>query len=241
MLKSIRTMTINVAGRGAAAAIHRRSPTLDGVRLVDYWTLGGVGPRTVEFLAAQITARRPQRILECGPGTSTIAMARCVAALGLPTTITSLEHDGSWAEIMRRRLDASGLLDRVRIVVSPLARVEGEEFGWYADGAEAGRDGPFDLMFIDGPPATDGRARRSPALPCMWEHLADGALVVLDDGRRPGERECVRLWRERFGARLGGDLAPVEKGLWTLEKRPAPPTDAEVIVAPWVKRHASAR
>ena len=241
MLKSIRTMAISVAGRGAAAAMHRRTPTLDGVRLVDYWTLGGVGPRTVEFLAAQITARRPRRILECGPGTSTIAMARCAAALGLPTTITSLEHDAGWAEIMRRRLDATGLLDRVRIVVSELEPAEGAEFAWYAGDDDAGRDGPFDLMFIDGPPATDGRARRSPALPRMWDRLADGALIVLDDGRRSGERECVRGWREQFGARLDGDLVSVEKGLWALEKRPAPVTDAEVVVAPWVTRHAATR
>lgn len=232
---------MSVAGRGAAAAVHRRSPTIDGVRLVDYWTLGGVGPRTVDFLAAQIATRRPRRILECGPGTSTIAMARSAAALGLPTTITSLEHDATWAEIMRRRLAVNGLADRVRIVVSGLRTIEGEEFAWYADAADAGRDGPFDLMFIDGPPATDGRARRSPALPRMWNFLADGALIVLDDGRRPGEQECVRAWRERFGARLDGDLASVEKGLWTLEKRPAPTAEAEVIVAPWVKRHAAAQ
>lgn len=238
--RSLPAALISVAARGAGAALRRRPPTLDGVRLVDYWTVGGIGPRTVDFLAAQIAARRPRRILECGPGTSTVAMARAAEALGMDTTITSLEHDEAWAAVVRRRLRRAGLERRVEIVVSPLAARSGEPFPWYRDAGRAAARGPFDLLFIDGPPAIDGEPRRWPAAPRFWDALTDGALIVLDDGRRAGERECVRLWREQFGAGLEGDLAAVEKGLWALEKRALAMPDAEVVVAPWVKRAAGA-
>ncbi len=224
---------MSVLGRTGAAALRRRTPTLDGAPLVDYWTLGGVGPRTVDFLAAQIATRRPRRILECGPGTSTIAMARASEILGLPTTITALEHDGAWARVVRRRLERCGLGERVEIIDAPLEPRGLDPFPWYAGASEAAARGPFDLMFIDGPPARDGVARREPALPRMWSALADNALIVLDDGRRAGERECVRRWKERYGARLDGDLAAVEKGLWALEKLPASPISGSDEAPPW--------
>lgn len=233
MFKTIRTSTVSVIGRGAAAALRRRSPTLDGVALVDHWTLGGVGPRTVDFLAAQIATRRPRRILECGPGTSTVAMARAAEVLGLPTRIVALEHDHAWAAIVRRRIEACGLGDRVEIIASPLEPRGSDPMRWYSGAAEAAKRGPFDLMFIDGPPARDGVARREPALPRMWSALADNALVVLDDGRRAGERECVRRWKDRYGARLDGELAAVEKGLWALEKLPAGAADGSGEAPPW--------
>lgn len=231
---------MSVAGRGAAAALRRRSPTLDGVRLVDHWTLGGVGPRTVDFLVAQIVARRPRRILECGPGTSTVAMARAAHTLGLSTTITALEHNPAWAAIVRRRLEACGLLDRVEIIAEPLEPRGSDPTLWYGGAAEAAARGPFDLMFIDGPPARDGAARREPALPRMWSALSDRALIVLDDGRRAGERECVRRWQERYGARLDCEFAAVEKGLWALEKLPASPSDAADVLPPWARPRGDA-
>lgn len=240
MLSDLRTTTMSVIGRGAAAALRRRIPTLDGAPLVDYWTIGGVGPRTVDFLVAQIATRRPKRILECGPGTSTIAMARAAEILGLPTTITALEHDAGWARIMVRRLERCGLSARVEVIHAPLEPRGLDPFPWYSGAAEAAARGPFDLLFIDGPPARDGVARREPALPRLWGALADHALIVLDDGRRAGERECVRRWKQRYGARLDGDLASVEKGLWALEKLPASPTDGSGEAPPWaIERNVS--
>ncbi len=235
MLSVTRTRTTYWAGRLAARALRLRQPTLDGVRLVDHWSLGGVGPRTVEFLAAQITARRPRRILECGPGTSTIAMARAVETLGLDTTIVSLEHDASWGVIMRRRVERCGLAHRVEILVGAMHRSNGSPFEWYGRAAEARARGPYDFVVIDGPPSRDGMARRSPALPMMWDVIADGAMIVLDDGRRAGERECARRWQEQFGERLSGALSPIEKGLWVFEKSMSASTAVEVVVAPWVK------
>ena len=51
---------------------------------------------------------------------------------------------------------------------------------------------------------------RYPALPALEPRLAPGAIVVLDDATRPGEREILERWSElgwRFGARPGEGVA----------------------------------
>ena len=39
---------------------------------------------------------------------------------------------------------------------------------------------------------------RAPALPVLWDRLAPGATVVLDDIERPGEQEVLRRWEGEF-------------------------------------------
>lgn len=217
MFSSMRALMHHRLNAAIAAVQRARSPKLDGRALVDTWAVGGVGPRTVAFLVECLKEDEPGVVLECGPGTSTVAMARAAEILGLPTRFVCLEHDEGWASVMRRRLDRAGVAERVTVLTSPLVdRADGAR--WYGAAAEAAALGPFGFVFIDGPPATDGTARRAPALPAMWDAIEPGALIVLDDARRAGERECLRLWSAQFRGELEARIEPIEKHIAVLRK-----------------------
>ena len=212
-----------IAGDAAARLSGvRRGPTLNGAPLVDAWSLGSIGPETVATLAGLIGDLRPSRVLECGPGLSTVVMARAMEAMGVRGRIVSLEHSAAWARAVDARLLAAGVRDRVDLLVGEL-RESATQSRWYSCAADAAARGLFDFVFIDGPPATDGRPRRAPALEIMWDAIAPGATIVLDDAKRRGELACIERWRARFGDRLSIEVLDVEKGLCVMEKAGSKP------------------
>lgn len=99
-----------------------------------------VTPLQGKFLDLLVRITRARRILELGTlgGYSTIWLARAVADGGM---VTSLELDPRHAEIARANLDNAGVLDRVDLRVGPAA----DELRAMI----AGRNQPFDLIFID--------------------------------------------------------------------------------------------
>ncbi|TVQ60774.1 MAG: hypothetical protein EA379_07700 [Phycisphaerales bacterium] len=210
---------LNIAMACAVGVVRTRPDCGVGV---DGWPVGGVGPRTGALLASLASAPPVRRVLECGPGTSTLVMARAIEEVGTDARIVCMEHSCAWARIVRRRLRRHGLQRRASVLVSPLrpsgVRIGGEEFAWYSRCSAARAEGPYDVVFIDGPPATDGRPRRAPALPLLWDSINVGATIILDDGRRPGERACVEAWLGMYPGRLRADLLDIDKGLWRLEK-----------------------
>lgn len=78
----------------------------------------------------------------------------------------------------------------------------------------------FDLVFIDGPPAArpDGPGREG-ALYALFAHIRPGALLVMDDRYRPGERSAVEHWIETYGSAVHAELLKLKNGLWVVEKR----------------------
>jgi hypothetical protein len=54
----------------------------------------------------------------------------------------------------------------------------------------------IDLMLIDGPPWTVHPLTRG-AADTLFDRIAPGGTVMLDDAARPGERLVARRWRKR--------------------------------------------
>jgi hypothetical protein len=62
---------------------------------------------------------RPQVVVECGSGVTTLLIAACLRAQG-SGRLYSLEHDARFATITQQRLAAAGLSDWVELIVAPL-------------------------------------------------------------------------------------------------------------------------
>lgn len=141
--------------------------------------------REIDVLTELVRRLRPQRALEWGAGYSTLYFP---ALLPPGARWTSIEHDGVWAGIVRRR----GLGPNVELLHVPADhRPWSDEHG---DGAyedlrryvdAAARCAPLDFVLVD------GRARRA-CLERALDWLAPRGVVVLHDANR-------EIYREPFG------------------------------------------
>lgn len=135
------------------------------------------------LLVRLVEEHRPELIVECGSGRSTVVLAE--AAAGYGGAVVALEHNRQYARETRwLMLNARGDAD---IRWAPL------EDGWYArrfweDLHEIA------MLVVDGPPGGTSRHARQPALPLLRDRLLPGCVVVLDDVDREDEEGTMRDW-----------------------------------------------
>lgn len=157
-------------------------------------TRGWAGSPDFLLAVAQHTlSNKPETIVECSSGTSTIVLARC-AQLNGKGHVYSLENDIAFANKTRERLQAQGLASYATVINAPLTplSIDGETFSWY--GCDVLQMESIDMLVIDGPPAHTMATARYPAGPMLFGKLTPGATVFLDDAYRVGEREIVLRW-----------------------------------------------
>lgn len=145
-----------------------------------------------------ILKRRPVRVLELGSGLSTLVMAYALEKTG-QGHLVALENAMDYAAVSRQMLADHGLAGRARILDAPLRqwRLGGNAHSWYSlDGHDL--DGPFDMLFVDGPAGYLGSQARWPALPLLCERLADGAIIVVDDAGRAQEGRMLQRWLREY-------------------------------------------
>jgi predicted O-methyltransferase YrrM len=165
-------------------------------------------PGAIDLVLEAIDGDR-RAIVECGSGDSTLAIARRQTERGQGRHY-SLEHDPDWPNDTRRRLVAAGLAARVEVIEAPL-RPRGGAGDWYELSALDCLPPEIDLLLVDGPPADlqpDGQIRH-PALPVLAPRLAEGAVVILDDIDRPGERAVLERWSREHSVNF--TLRPEER------------------------------
>lgn len=174
-------------------------------------------PDLALVLVGRVLAQRPTNIVECGSGSSTVLMAYVLKQLGRGR-IVSLEHDAPSKAKTEDALREHGLEQYARVVLSPLieTRIGSESFKFYDLTGLSDVD-RIDLLFVDGPPSFMQSLARYPALPLFWNKLSPGATVVLDDARRPKEREVARRWRNEF-PQAEYDFADTQKGALIVRK-----------------------
>jgi predicted O-methyltransferase YrrM len=171
-------------------------------------------PDALRHLVHIIDQASPSQVLELGSGVSTIVIARRLQQAG-HGRLVALEHLPEHAARTRHELALQGLADVATVVDAPLAEVRlgTGTWSWYelGDGVPAA----IDALFVDGPPGGTGSLARYPALPLLRDRLAPGALLFVDDGDRPDEREMVRRWQTEVDGLLATYL-PLAKGAWLL-------------------------
>lgn len=168
---------------------------------VPWWTF-----KATDEVEAFLRAKPDARVFEWGSGASTAWLSRRAGS------VTSVEHDAAWAEIVRPVLPANA---EVR-VVEPAAAVgahdevlsekegfAGLDFGAYVDAVDA-TVGRFDVIVVD------GRARGA----CFAQaisRLAPGGVLVFDN-----------VDRQRYRDAIAGSPVPVDVE-WTRGLTPALP------------------
>lgn len=148
----------------------------------------------------EIVLGRRGAIVELGSGVSTVVLGRLVAERG--GTLTSVEHDSDWANVVHDQLEREGLDRVVQLLAAPLEAhaASWDDTPWYSADAIASLPGTIDLLVVDGPPGyVEGMAHsRFPALPALASRLATDAIVILDDADRDPEAEIVARWQEEL-------------------------------------------
>ena len=181
--------------------------------------LGGwaADPVLIHHAVRLIADVRPRLVLECGSGSSTVAIARALSTLG--GRIVSLEHDPEYARRSAAMIRLYGVESLATVVTAPLTarEIAGQTLRWYGPEYELVLGGLVDVMVIDGPPKASGPRARYPAVPALKSQLAPECWILMDDGDRADERAIAHAWSQDLGARLtyleGG------RGGWLLHRQ----------------------
>lgn len=184
-------------------------------------------------LARHVRSAKPQAVLECSSGVSTLVIARALQLNG-EGRVYSLEDSPRFAAETREALARHGLGDWASVIDAPLTphELNGCRWMWYDETRLPPGLRP-EVLVVDGPVVTEGTMTRYPAGPVHFPALADGATVFLDDSNRTDEKKILERWRAEF-PHLAQRLVDCEKGLAILgpavAQRPLP---SVTVVVEW--------
>ena len=174
-------------------------------------------PDFLKRIVEHAQTAKPTTIVECGSGVTTLMLARCCELNG-GGRVFSLENGAEYAEKTRSEIARYGLDKYATVVYAPLTKqtVNGREYQWYALENLLARN--IDMLVIDGPPGFIQRHSRYPALPLLYDRLAEDCVVFLDDAGRPDEREIVAMWQADFPG-MAHEYLSTERGCSILHIR----------------------
>jgi predicted O-methyltransferase YrrM len=217
LLQSARLETAVADTRRDLHALVQIRPLLDRLPV----ELGGwaAEPLMLHQIVQTLIEIRPRLVVECGSGSSTVLIARCLQSLG-GGRLVSIDHDPTFAARTESLLQLHGVPQMTTVVRAPLEERrtrDGRTLRWYGAGYEPLLTGPVDVLIVDGPPGGGGPRARYPALPLLAPFLSPNCVILLDDGDRPDEREIAREWGRELDAKVsyirGG------RGAWLLRRR----------------------
>lgn len=174
-------------------------------------------PDFLWHLARHARQHHPKVVVECGSGTSTVILARCLQLSGAGH-VYSMDHDPVYAEKTRQELTFHGLSEWATVFDAPLQKhlINGQDWLWYASEVLPGGFG-IDMLIIDGPPATTGKLARYPVGPKLFPRVNAGGAVFMDDYARSDETAIAKLWQEEWKEFAFVDMQ-AEKGLLCMRK-----------------------
>jgi predicted O-methyltransferase YrrM len=163
----------------------------DGMHFTRHWS---ASPDFLKLIVEHCLQQKPQAIVECGSGVSTLMLAACCRING-GGNVVSLENDLNCAKASQAELERYQLQDYARIIHAPLERhcIDNKNYQWYS--TQNLPQQSYDMLIIDGPPGKIQSDSRYPALPVLQHHLRKGSWIFLDDAARPGERSAVAMWQ----------------------------------------------
>ena len=157
-----------------------------------------LSPDMANILITLLKERKPQVVLECGSGVSTILTCYCLKDNNRGH-LWSLDHEQKYLKITQRNLKRHELDQYATIIHAPLKKysLDSTPYMFY-DVEDISKIPPIDFLFIDGPPRTVDPMGRFPALPLLFSRLSEDAIVVLDDAAREAEKTIVEIWKKIY-------------------------------------------
>ncbi|GAB6042935.1 hypothetical protein JCM17961_36120 [Endothiovibrio diazotrophicus] len=184
---------------------------LDLRRGLAYDHAWSAAPDFLKLIVDHALAERPATIVECSSGVTTLMLARCCELNGTGA-VWSLENGPEFAARTRGELARYGLEGVATVLDAPLRpwSLDGDDYRWYA--VDHLPERPIEMLVIDGPPGFLQRQSRYPALPLLFERLADRCTVFLDDAARPDEQALVARWLARWPGEIEHRFIDNERG-----------------------------
>jgi len=151
----------------------------------------------LELIKDHCLKAKPKTIVECSSGATTLVLARC-CQLNKQGKVFSLENGEEYAINTQNHLKDFGLGNYAEVIHAPLEIVEvnNESYQWYE--TKKLTDQKIELLVIDGPPGFLQKHSRLPAVPKLFNQLADQSVIFLDDAARDDEKEMIDLWLEMY-------------------------------------------
>lgn len=173
------------------------SSSLKFDQCVSYDADWSAAPDFLKLIIDSALEDKPEVIVECSSGVTTLVLARCCQLNGAGH-VYSLENGDEHARETIRQLERFGLSEYADVLHAPLEATEigSRQFEWY--GLEELAVDKIDMLVIDGPPGYMQEYSRYPALPKLLARLNDGCKIFLDDAGRSDERQIVESWVNEY-------------------------------------------
>ncbi|MES9879189.1 MAG: class I SAM-dependent methyltransferase [Candidatus Sedimenticola sp. PURPLELP] len=151
-------------------------------------------PDFLKIITEHCLEEKPAVIVECSSGLTSLVLARCCKMNG-DGRVVSLENGEEYAEKTQQHIARYGLQQHAEVLHAPLkdVTINGSVYQWYA--LDDLQDESIDMLVIDGPPGFIQKHSRYPAIPLLFDKLADGCVIFMDDAQRADEREIVEMWQ----------------------------------------------
>lgn len=149
---------------------------------------------------------RPRVVVELGAGASTLVCAKALELNG-GGKLVSFDQHAQFVSATGQWLSDFGVSADIRH--APLGACIDDWPGTWYELSDVPHS--IDLLIIDGPPWAVHPFVRG-AAECLFDRLSDGAIVLLDDAARPGERIVARRWKKRWPQIAFTHLAGGTKG-----------------------------
>lgn len=175
-------------------------------------------PELAVSVLKSIQKYRPETIVEIGSGVTTLISAYSLRQFDIAGQIISLDHDKLFAQRTMNELNLHDLSSFVDLRVAPLEniRINEKEWQWYSrDQLTFNR--PIDMLIIDGPPVKTQKNARYPAIPVLYNELAENAVIIIHDTDRTSESESIDKWLHSY-KNLTAEYQPTEKGITIIKK-----------------------
>lgn len=163
-----------------------------------YYPVGSAANYSLLYFVTRCFLEFPIRnAIEFGAGQSTILMSQLNDRLKKDATITTVEHDAQWANIVKAKVHHN-------VITADLVpkTIDGHKISHYG-GKYFDASTLYDFVLVDGPPAYEKETtfNRLGAIEVIENNLADSFVIVLDDMQREGEQELSNLVRRKLKER----------------------------------------